>query len=360
MPTVPEAEAPPAAVEPDSSPAAAAPAADEPVPGSSSLALGQSAVDVDLEHAFFTRGLSDEAMQAVTEKEGEREFLHQARPPGRRRLISIAACGVLVLVAVGLGVRGFFTFTGRDLRTKVDPAPVAANQRAAAPQPRPSIDKMPLELVPPVAAVPRIVSVSELRARVPEGPLPAPQGQAAAPPSESAPPTSAEAAAEAAAAPAAAKTEAAKTEPVQAAEAPVAGGKAATPTSTSTAAAPAPSPAQQRLASACAEGLHAGKYREVEGKCKAAFAAAPAAGLATDVAQAAFEHGRNADAAAWAKKAIGVDPKLAQAFVLLGGAEQQLGHAAEARAAYNRYLELAPNGAHAQDVRALLPGLAQQ
>ena len=86
-------------------------------------------------------------------------------------------------------------------------------------------------------------------------------------------------------------------------------------------------------------------------------AATPLATLAADVAQAALEHGRNADAVAWAHKAIAVDPKLAQAFVLLGGAQQQLGHSTEARAAYNRYLELAPAGEHAQDIRALLPGL---
>ncbi len=360
MPIAPEAEAPPAAVEPDSSPAAP-----EAVPGGSSLALGQAGGDVDLEHGFFSRGLSDEAMQAVTDREGEREFLHQARPAGRRRLIAIASCGFLVVVALALGVRGFFT--ERDLRTPVEPAaPVTAAKASGKPssqarqQPQ-SIDKMPLELVPPVAAVPRIVSVSELRAKVPEGPMPAAEAAKTESPAKADEPAKAEAPAQTATAKApepakpdtTAKAEPpAKTDTTAKAEPPSANNGAASVTG--------PSPAQQRLVTACSDGLRAGRYREVEGKCKAAFAAAPAADLAAGVAQAALEHGRNSDAAAWAKKAIGVDPKLAQAFVLLGGAEQQLGHNAEARAAYSRYLELAPNGEHAQDVRALLPGLAQQ
>jgi hypothetical protein len=318
----------------------------EPLPGSSSLALGQSAVDGDneLEHGFFTRGLSDEALQAVSDREGERDFLHQPGKPGRNRKISLAACGVLVLVAVVFGVRGFFT--ERDFRPSPETPTMASLKQAqpSAPPTPQSIESMPLELVPPVTAVPRIVSVSELRVRVPEGPMPPPEAPV---------PTAEELVA--AETPLPVSPSPVATAP--SAETPAAAdSRAATPTSTQPVAASA---AQQRVVSACTDVLRTGKFRDIDSKCRVAFAAAPAAELAAGVAQAALENGRNADAAAWARKAIGVDPKLAQAFALLGGAEQQLGRSAEAKAAYSRYLELAPDGEHAQDIRALLPQLTK-
>jgi tetratricopeptide (TPR) repeat protein len=99
------------------------------------------------------------------------------------------------------------------------------------------------------------------------------------------------------------------------------------------------------------------RYKELVESCAAAFEARPSADVATLVAEQALENGRNSDAAAWAKRAIDADPAFADAFVLLGGAEQQLGHRGEARAAYRRYLELAPRGRHAADVEALLRSL---
>jgi tetratricopeptide (TPR) repeat protein len=346
MTTAAELQAAPA-VEPDSS----KPETAEPVPGSSSLALGQSAADAgddaELEHGFFSRGLSEDALQAVSESEGERDFLHQPVKAGRRRKISLAACGVLVAVAVAFGVRGFFT--ERDLRPQaLEPMASVKQAPAAAPTPQ-KIEAMPLELVPPTP-VPRIVDISQLRARGLVGPVP--------PPEEAAP-------AEAPAQPEPTAEELAAAEtplPQPSTQASAMDGKAVTATSTQPVGAVAAAEQQKALA-ACNDVLHSAKqstkYREIETKCKAAFAAAPAAELAAGVAQAALENGRNADAVAWARKAIDVNPKLAQAFVLLGGAEQQLGHAQQARDAYNRYLELAPNGEHAQDIRALLPSLGQ-
>ena len=48
---------------------------------------------------------------------------------------------------------------------------------------------------------------------------------------------------------------------------------------------------------------------------------------------------------------------LADAYVYLGGAEQELGNTSEAQAAYKKYLELAPKGRHARELRAVLDGL---
>jgi Tfp pilus assembly protein PilF len=68
---------------------------------------------------------------------------------------------------------------------------------------------------------------------------------------------------------------------------------------------------------------------------------------------------RPAKATAWAKKALEIDPSIAEAYVLIGTAEQMSGHAAEARAAYERYLELAPDGKHADELKAIVAELSR-
>jgi hypothetical protein len=428
----------------------------------------ESLAEGDLELGFFSRGMSDDHLRAASEHQSELDMFFD---PGRarRRLVVVGFCGLLVAGLVGMGVRN--AFTERSLRPEVEATPALATAQPAAVAPAPAA--MPAELVPPVGALQRVVSVDQLRARVQEGPMPEGPVATVGAPGEAAGvdpaahPPSAEGGngnGTPAAAPAAAATPA-TTAPVPApappaavgapAPAPPAGaGTSAAPAvvdpgaglwaasapraRTGTAAAPAPaapqpaataaalppptssdpavdkkreaapagqgadgpakvtakiegaaegalekapapatgsapaagatpakanaSDASSAKLSACTGVLRSGRfkerYREVDSKCRAAFQAAPAAPLAMEIAQAALENGRNADAASWARRAIGVDPRHANAFVLLGGAEQQMGHPAEARAAYARYLELAPNGEHAQDVRALLPRLA--
>ena len=90
--------------------------------------------------------------------------------------------------------------------------------------------------------------------------------------------------------------------------------------------------------------LHRGRFRDINQWCAAAFAATPSAELAGRVAELALDRGRHGDAAVWARRAIHENPRFALAFVYLGGAEQELGHPDAARAAYNRYLALAPEG----------------
>jgi hypothetical protein len=358
------------------------------------LSLGESADgDDDLERGFFSRGLSDEHLLAASERQGEPDLF---RPPGarRRRRIAIGFCGVVVAIMVGLGIRNFFA--DRTFGPAADSTPLATVKTAPTPAPPPSPETMPPELVPPVGSLERVVSIDQLRARVPEGPALAeePAAPAAAEAPEGAPGTEATQLANAApaadpagkspgqsgsnAAPAAdpagkapgqsawnagsnvganvGSTAGSIVGPSVAAPAAAAAGtRAATaPTATTAVAEVKASP----QVAACTGVLRSGRYRDIESKCKVAFDAQPAAPLAVEVAQAALEQGRNAEAAAWARKAIGVDPKHAEAFALLGGAEQQLGRSADARAAYARYLELAPNGPHAQDIRALLPRLA--
>jgi hypothetical protein len=59
----------------------------------------------------------------------------------------------------------------------------------------------------------------------------------------------------------------------------------------------------------------------------------------------------------WFKKAVGIDPKRAVAYLNLGDAYVKLGHNAEARQAYTKYLELAPNSKSASDVKTKLAAL---
>ncbi len=59
----------------------------------------------------------------------------------------------------------------------------------------------------------------------------------------------------------------------------------------------------------------------------------------------------------WLKKAIEIDPKRAVAYLNLGDAYAKLNRAAEARRAYTKYLELAPNSKGAPDVKKKLDAL---
>ncbi len=59
----------------------------------------------------------------------------------------------------------------------------------------------------------------------------------------------------------------------------------------------------------------------------------------------------------WLKKAVGIDPKRAVAYVNLGDAYAKLKRNAEARQAYKKYLELAPDSKSAPDVKKKLEAL---
>jgi CheY-like chemotaxis protein len=80
-----------------------------------------------------------------------------------------------------------------------------------------------------------------------------------------------------------------------------------------------------------------------------AAAAAPAA-----LASMYFDQGNNKKAAEWAQKAVAANTQDPDTYFVLGTANLDLGHKAEARAAYRRYLELAPKGRQAADVRDFL------
>lgn len=71
----------------------------------------------------------------------------------------------------------------------------------------------------------------------------------------------------------------------------------------------------------------------------------------------AFNAGNNKAAREHVMKAIDVDPKFAESYWLLGILDYADGKVAAAKANFKKYLELAPSGAKAGDVRAMLAEL---
>jgi tetratricopeptide (TPR) repeat protein len=113
-----------------------------------------------------------------------------------------------------------------------------------------------------------------------------------------------------------------------------------------------------RLEQECRKAFGQRRYKEVLESCARAFDAKPdAADIAVLLAEVEFDRGRSSASLGWARKAVAVNPRLADAYVYIGSAEQQSGHGQAARIAYQKYLELAPTGRYATDLRAVLRGL---
>lgn len=108
----------------------------------------------------------------------------------------------------------------------------------------------------------------------------------------------------------------------------------------------------------CKEAVSRRRSKEIQSACQEAFAADPsAADIAILLAKAEFDRGRSAQAAAWSRKALAADPNAADAYVFIGGAEQSAGRSKAAKDAYRRYLQLAPSGRYAADLRAIVSSL---
>ncbi len=70
-----------------------------------------------------------------------------------------------------------------------------------------------------------------------------------------------------------------------------------------------------------------------------------------------LDRGHASKASDYAHRAATADPTNPDAQLVQGAADQQLGHNGEARAAYQKYLQLAPHGKYASDIRAVLKEL---
>jgi len=121
---------------------------------------------------------------------------------------------------------------------------------------------------------------------------------------------------------------------------------------------PAATETKSRGGGALAEGCDAGLVHTTPwllspDACALAFEADPSnAALALGIAHAEHVRGHFAESAQWANRALALEPKAAEAYILVARAEAQSGRAEEAQAAYRRYLELAPRGWHQAEARA--------
>jgi tetratricopeptide (TPR) repeat protein len=145
--------------------------------------------------------------------------------------------------------------------------------------------------------------------------------------------------------------------PLPAAPAPAAEHQAPSPSQAAAGAVPEAKPQEDAFA-ACRKAFDQHRAKDVLATCPQAIDATPqSAELAVILAKTEFERGRARQALDWAKKAVALDAERAEAYVYLGGAEQVAGRTAAAKAAYKRYLQLAPQGRHAADLRAVLANL---
>ncbi|HEX3699009.1 MAG TPA: DUF4388 domain-containing protein [Polyangia bacterium] len=108
----------------------------------------------------------------------------------------------------------------------------------------------------------------------------------------------------------------------------------------------------------CRAAFSQGKVREAATACAAAKDANGESGDALLLlAHVEFNRNHLKDALQWAEKAIKIDPNLADAYVIFGGVQQDAGRNREAKWAYKKYLELAPRGQYAADLRAIVDTL---
>jgi hypothetical protein len=226
---------------------------------------------------------------------------------------------------------------------------------APVPAPAPGSGEQP-QAVPAAAAPPAVAPVAPAPAPAAAAPSPAPTVAAAPVPAGAVP----------AAAPSAAGNQAPVGAPIAAAPSPAAAvapvpPAAATPPPAAVAIKPASVAANAVAGDAssarvrCKEIAAGRRQKDLLAVCGEAFAADPsAADVAVILAKAEFDKGHAAEALAWSQKALAADPNAADAYVFIGGAEQSAGHKKAAKDAYKRYLQLAPSGRYASDLRAIV------
>ena len=285
------------------------------------------------ETKFFEQGDQGTNQAAEQERFDDLDELPRARKGSSRQFVlgvAIGSASVAVLGCLGLWLSGARLATRAPIPATVvaappSPEPVAAPAPAPAPTPSPAV----AQAEPDPAPVP-----TPAAAKVEPDPVPTPT---VAPPAVAALP----------AAPQPEDMPEAKPLPV-AAEA----HEAVVPAAP-TAAAPAVEAAEAR--GRCMKTVSEKRGKQILSVCGLAFAADPSAvDIAVLLAKTEFDKGRSAQALAWGKKAVAVDPNAADAYVFIGGAEQNVGHGKAAKEAYKRYLELAPTGRYAGDLRAIV------
>jgi predicted Zn-dependent protease len=97
------------------------------------------------------------------------------------------------------------------------------------------------------------------------------------------------------------------------------------------------------------------RWRQAAEPCAVAIKSRPDdATLFLGLAQSAHARNRLAEGGEWAKRAIALDPSLAEAFIIRAHAEERAGDSGAAARDLRRYLSLAPRGWHAKEARKAL------
>jgi DNA-binding response OmpR family regulator len=105
----------------------------------------------------------------------------------------------------------------------------------------------------------------------------------------------------------------------------------------------------------CRSRLDRGRPEEAARACQDALASRPDSADANAVLAHAELNLRHLDRAiADARRAIALDPALAEPYLILGGALQDTGHSHEAGVAYRAYLRRAPHGKYASELRVIV------
>jgi CheY-like chemotaxis protein len=111
---------------------------------------------------------------------------------------------------------------------------------------------------------------------------------------------------------------------------------------------------------ACRTSYQEARMKDAEAVCTAARDANPASAEANGfLAHALLNRNRRRESLAAAERAIKLNPKWADAYVVIGGIHQDAGEMADARRAYQRYLELEPHGEFAGELRAIVDRLGK-
>jgi hypothetical protein len=112
------------------------------------------------------------------------------------------------------------------------------------------------------------------------------------------------------------------------------------------------------LLARCHDATTRGRWGAARTACNAAQQARPdSPDVLTRLAEIALNRGQGRAAMRLASAALAADPAFADAYVIVGSVEQGANRNLEARAAYSRYLKLAPSGRYASDLRAILATL---
>jgi CheY-like chemotaxis protein len=113
-----------------------------------------------------------------------------------------------------------------------------------------------------------------------------------------------------------------------------------------------------QLLAACRQAFTEKRAKDAETACVAAKDANPDSPDACALlGHALFNRKKRREALQWAERAVLIDPRHADAYVIIGGVKQAADDRAGARAAYKKYLELAPHGQYAADLRDIVDSL---